>query len=132
MKNKSVLVVDDEELIVQTMRDDLRLVGYQVDVAYDAQQALGLFQEIQHDLVITDLHMKTVGGIELIRKLKDFNSRTRIIVITGYGTTESAIDSLRLKVDDFILKPYDRNDLLEKINTLFSGLTKKKIVTPSL
>ncbi len=100
------------------MCDDLRNEGYRVDCAFDGQGGLDLFQINRHNLVITDLEMRGMGGNELAQKIKDIDSQVKVIILTGYGTRESAIESLRLKVDDFLLKPYDRKELLKKIAQL--------------
>ncbi len=100
------------------MRDDLQCEGYRVDIALDGLHGLSLFECCRHNMVVADLEMEGLGGIELVRKIKDMDSQTKVIILTGYGTRESAIDSLRLKVDDFILKPYDRKGLLKKIKRL--------------
>ena len=69
----------------------------------------------RYNLVITDLEMRGMGGNELAQKIKEIDSEVKVVILTGYGTRESAIESLRLKVDDFFLKPYERKDLLEKV-----------------
>lgn len=115
MKDKSILIVDDEKLIVETMCDDLRNEGYQVDFAYDGNRGLDMFKINRYNLVITDLEMRGMGGNELAQKIKEIDSEVKVVILTGYGTRESAIESLRLKVDDFFLKPYERKDLLEKV-----------------
>ncbi|MZH03625.1 MAG: response regulator [Nitrospinae bacterium] len=118
MKDKSILIVDDEKLIVETMCDDLRNEGYQVDFAYDGNRGLDMFKINRYNLVITDLEMRGMGGNELAQKIKEIDSEVKVVILTGYGTRESAIESLRLKVDDFFLKPYERKDLLEKVADL--------------
>ena len=121
MSKKSILVVDDEEIIVNTLSDDLQCQGYRVDIASDGQRGLDLFKIHRHKLVIADLNMECMGGIEMVKKIKAIDSQTKVIVLTGYGTRESAIDSLRMRVDDFILKPYERKGLLEKIALLLDN-----------
>ncbi|MBT3184355.1 MAG: response regulator transcription factor [Nitrospina sp.] len=118
MSNKSILLVDDEEIIVKTMRDDLQCEGYRVDVALDGKEGLALFATHRHSLVIVDLVMAEMGGIELVEKIKDVDSQTKVVILTGYGTRDSAIDSLRLGVSDFLIKPYERKELLIKIAQL--------------
>ncbi len=118
MKDKSILIVDDEKLIIETMCDDLRNEGYRVDFAYDGKRALDLFTINRHNLIITDLEMRGMGGNELVQNIKDIDSDVKVIILTGYGTRESAIESLRLKVDDFFLKPYERKELLKKVAQL--------------
>lgn len=134
MNNKSILVVDDEEIIVNTLNDDLQCQGYRVDIALDGQRGLDLFEIHRHKLVIADLSMECMGGIEMVKKIKAIDSQTKVIILTGYGTRESAIESLRMRVDDFILKPYERKGLLEKIAQLLddqseNSALQKAIVT---
>jgi len=118
MSNKSILLVDDEETIVHTMRDDLEFEGYKVDVAFDGKEGLELFASHRHNLVIIDLVMAEIGGIELAEKIKDIDPQVKIIILTGYGSRSSAIDALRLEVSDFFLKPYNRKELSQKISEL--------------
>lgn len=115
MSKKLVLLVDDEEIIVRTMKDDLEFEGYRVDVALDGQEGLSLFAVHRHNLVIVDLIMKEMGGIELAQKIKEIDPQTKVVVLTGYGTRQSAIDALRLGVSDFLIKPYNRKDLSQKV-----------------
>lgn len=100
------------------MRDDLQCEGYRVDIALNGLRGLSLFECCRHNLVVADLEMEDMGGIELVKKIRAVDSQVKVIILTGYGTRESAIDSLRLKVDDFILKPYDRKELSQKIMRL--------------
>lgn len=118
MNNKSILLVDDEEIIVKTMCDDLQCDGYQVDIALSGQEGLDLFSSRKYNLVISDLIMKEMDGIELAGKLKEIDPQVKIIILTGQGTRTSAIDALRLGVSDYLLKPYDRNELSQKVKKM--------------
>lgn len=132
MKSKSILLVDDEAIIVQTLCDDLQYGGYRVDAASNGQQGLDLFETYRHNLVVADLNMAGMGGMELVKKIKDIDSQVKIIILTGYGTRESAIDSLRLKVDDFFLKPYERKELLKKISQLLDDQAESRASLKSI
>lgn len=113
-----ILIVDDEAAI----RDSLSLIiseeGYQTVTASNGRIALEKVQDGPFDLVITDLKMPEMGGIEFFEKLKVLSPNTSVIIITAYATLESAIQALRLGAYDYIIKPLDFNDVLLRISRL--------------
>ena len=113
-----ILIVDDEAAI----RDSLSLIineeGYQTATASNGRIALEKVQEGPFDLVITDLKMPEMGGIEFFEKLKVLSPNTSVIIITAYATLESAIQALRLGAYDYIIKPLDFDDVLLRISRL--------------
>ena len=118
MKKNSVLIIEDEELIRDTLGNDLTEAGYSVCTAESGEEGILCFGKRQHDLVIVDLVMEGMGGIDVIRKIMELRPDTKIIVLTGYGTQESAIESLRLGVSDYLVKPCDRKLLLNSVSEL--------------
>lgn len=124
LMSKSVLVVDDEETALHTMRDDLKAEGYRVDVSSSGKDAIKKFEDNEYDVVITDLVMEEVSGIQVARAVKKIKPKTIIIVLTAYGSRDTAIDSLRLGVSDYFLKPYKKKDLLDKVETCLTELNK--------
>jgi len=105
MTPKRVLVVDDERAIREIIRERLETAGYDVRTAEDGQAALQAFGESGFDVVITDLHMPGIGGLELLRRVKDAAPTAVVIVLTGYGALDSAAEALRNGCDDYLLKP---------------------------
>ena len=115
MTEHSILLIDDERVLLEAVSDDLRESGYEVTTAISGEEGLKIFEKIQHDLVIIDLKMENMDGLEVSRKIKKLSADTPIMILTGYGSMETAIEALRLDLDDYVLKPVNRDDLFEKI-----------------
>lgn len=106
IENK-VLLVDDEEDIRLVLGMSLRDMGYEVYIAENGEEALKKFQENQPPIVLTDIKMPGMDGIELLRKIKMENPETEVIMITGHGDMDLAITSFKDEASDFITKPVD-------------------------
>jgi YesN/AraC family two-component response regulator len=115
MDKKKILVVDDEEIVRYSLVDILRRHGYDVDDAHSAEQALELFNEQKYHLVLTDLVLEGMGGLELLENVKVISPKTLVMVITGYGSIKTAVSALRLGVYDYLLKPCDEDELIIRI-----------------
>jgi len=115
MAGYSILLIDDEEILLETVSDDLRESGYEVTTAISGDEGLSSFKSRQHDLVIIDLNMGGRDGLEISKEIKLLNPNTPVMILTGYGSIETAIEALRLDLDDYVLKPVNRDDLFEKI-----------------
>ncbi len=107
LPRKTVLIVDDEKRMADSLRDLLALAGYTVQVAYNGAQAIDLLRQKAYHVLVTDLRMQGIGGLDIIRYTHEHHSRTQIIVITGHATTESAIEAVHYNVFDFLRKPFE-------------------------
>jgi signal transduction histidine kinase len=107
-----ILLVDDEEGIRKVLGISLTDGGYEVSTAENAEQALDIFRKEQPAIVLTDIKMPGMGGIELLQEIKTVSPDTEVIMITGHGDMELAIQSLKSDATDFITKPID-DDTLE-------------------
>jgi signal transduction histidine kinase len=107
-----ILLVDDEEGIRKVLGISLTDGGYEVSTAENAEQALDIFRKEQPAIVLTDIKMPGMDGIELLQEIKTVSPDTEVIMITGHGDMELAIQSLKSDATDFITKPID-NDTLE-------------------
>lgn len=125
MQPRKVLLVDDEAIIVEVLARELRLEGYEVDTATSGAGALAMFDENSYHVVITDLVMPEVDGIGVLKAVKSSSPGTFVIILTGYGDMNSVIDSLRLGVDDYQIKPCDTEELLFRMDRCFE---KKDLV----
>ncbi|RMH62171.1 MAG: response regulator [Calditrichaeota bacterium] len=105
--HRSVLVVDDEVNITDTMGRFLQEEGYRVFLATNGMEALETFRIKQPRIVVTDLMMPGMSGIDLIREIRAMDKETEIIVLTGHGDMDKAITALRHQVSDFLIKPID-------------------------
>jgi DNA-binding NtrC family response regulator len=106
-----ILVVDDEALIRDFLREALTRRSYHVDQAEDGKQAKEVLKEQRYDMVVTDLKMPGVSGLDLLRFIKAHQSETQVIMMTAYGTIENAVEAMRLGAFDYITKPFTAGEL---------------------
>jgi len=116
---EKILVVDDEQIIRESISYILRKEGYTVGEADNGRSAYDKLTVESFDLVITDLEMPEMRGIELLERIMQLNPVTSVIIITAYGSLETAITALRSGANDYILKPIEFDELLVKIGRLF-------------
>ncbi len=118
-RNRSILIIEDELSILDTLGKDLTDEGYQVETAENGEDGISQFRKTKHDMVIADLVMEGLNGIQTVKEIKDLKPDTKIIFLTGYGTRSSAIEAIRLGASDYFLKPYNRNELLQRVSDCF-------------
>ncbi len=111
MIGKRILVVDDEENLRRVTQLKLQQAGYEAMTASDGAQALEVLSKHPQDLVLTDLKMPGMSGIELLQKIKEEYLEVVVIVVTAYGTIESAVEAMRLGAYDYIIKPVNADAL---------------------
>ncbi|HAB51971.1 MAG TPA: Fis family transcriptional regulator, partial [Ignavibacteriales bacterium] len=114
-----ILVVDDEEIIRESLSFVLKKEGYLVEEAENGKAAYDKIVASSFDVVITDLEMPGMKGIQLVEEIQKLNIQTSIIIITAYGSLDTAISALRNGASDYILKPIEFDEILIKINRLF-------------
>jgi len=110
-----VLVVDDEESIRETLHAFLKRDGHEVHVAEDAEQALALLEDGGFDVVVTDIILSRVTGVDLLRKVRDVASHVQVVMMTGEPTVETASDSLRAGAFDYLVKPIEKNAIIRVV-----------------
>ena len=128
IKNK-ILLVDDDKFILQSIGSILEKNDYDVTRADNGQKAIELLEQQDFDLVLTDLIMDAVDGIEVLKKAKELNPDTMVIILTGFGDLDSAIDALRLKADDYLLKPCEPTEISFKISSCLEKLELKRRIS---
>ena len=115
MTKKKILVVDDEELILRTLCDDLEITGYDVTPAKSGEEALIKLNNERYDLVLTDLVMEEVDGVQVLKETKRIYPDTSVIILTGYSNSTLAEDAKCFGADGFLLKPCSIEELLDRI-----------------
>lgn len=108
-KLNKVLVVDDEEEMCNVLRKILEQDGYKVSTATSGSRALAAMKQKPADLILLDIKMPGMDGIEMLRKLRDFNQDAVVIILTAYGTLGTAREAMQLGAYDYITKPFDAN-----------------------
>lgn len=111
---RTVLIVDDEPSMRTALSETVRRMGYQVRGAIDGADAIEQVERIKPWLVVTDLKMPRINGLELVKALKQKAPNTFIILMTAYGTVETAVEAMKCGANDYILKPFS-TDLLERV-----------------
>lgn len=112
-----ILLLDDEESLIKWLSYALEQKGYQVFATTDARRALSKLKDTQFDCMISDIRMPGIDGYEFLRRVRMLTPDTPVIFITAYGSMESAINALRDRASDYILKPFSIEELLLRIRT---------------
>jgi len=108
-----ILCVDDEEVILGSFRKILVLDGYSVDTVETGQEALGMIQKHHYDFVFTDLKMPLMDGVEVTKSVKHLRPDIDVIIITGYASVETAVETMKYGAMDYVQKPFTEDELLE-------------------
>jgi DNA-binding response OmpR family regulator len=113
-----ILAVDDEPVILDSFRKILVLAGFAVDTVETGQEALSLVRQRDYDFVFTDLKMPGMDGLDVTKAVHHLRPDVDIAIITGYGTVETAVDSMRFGAVDYVQKPFTEDELVEFANRL--------------
>lgn len=121
----SILIIDDEKSIRKTLTEILTYEGYKIDEASDGEEGLKKFKEKNFDLVLCDIKMPKLDGIEFLERAKEINDEVPIIIISGHGNIETAVEAVKKGAYDYISKPPDLNRMLI---TLRNAMDKTSLV----
>ena len=114
-QRKRVLVVDDEENIRQILKEYLNEFGYEVACAVNGQEALQIYKNGHFDVILSDLVMRPVDGLELLGEVKKVDPDAIFIMITGYPSIESALEAVKKGAKDYITKPFNIDEIRLKM-----------------
>ena len=126
----NVLVVDDEQNIRRLIRNEFSLEGYEVTTAKNGEECLSLIPRKLFDVILLDIKLPRLNGLDVLRKIKEISSSTDVIMITGYGDIQSAVSSLKLGALDYVTKPFKLDELLSIVRKAVSN-GKQKNLQPS-
>lgn len=122
----NILIIDDEKAIRKTLGEILSYEGYKIDEAGDGEEGLKRFREKNYDVVLCDIKMPKIDGIEFLDKANEINPDVPIIMISGHGTIETAVEAVKKGAYDYVSKPPDLNRLLI---TIRNAMDKTDLVT---
>src|SRR5215470_7847641 len=111
MAAENILIVEDDDTLRTVMQLQLKKLGYEATAAPNAERAMDILQKFPQELVITDLNLPGISGIELLKKIRSEYVGTAVIVMTAYGTIQSAVEAMRCGAYDYITKPIEPYDL---------------------
>ncbi len=126
---EKILIVDDERSMQDVLSIMLKRAGYGVTVASDGEEAIGHVTKEIFDLVITDLKMPKVGGLEVLRAVKEVSPDTVVLVITAFASTESAVEAMKLGAYDYLTKPFQIDEVQLIIR---NALEKRRLTTENM
>src|SRR6185503_9342785 len=121
-----VLIIDDHDTVREGLELLLRRRGHRTLSAEGGQRGLDLLQEEGADLVITDLRMANVDGMEVLRRVKERSPGTDVLVLTAYGTLETAVEAMKLGATDFITKPFSTEEFAVKIDRILKDREERE------
>jgi len=110
-----IMLIDDEEIVCKRLKTALENYGYSVDVFTDGNSAIEKLRERRYDVVVTDIRMDDVDGLQVLEAARSISPETKVIMITGYATAEVAREAQAKGAFDFIAKPFRPKDLLKLI-----------------
>jgi DNA-binding NtrC family response regulator len=119
-----ILLVDDEKEFVETLAERLRTRDFDVTTAFSGDEALEKLKEYNFDVTILDVKMPGMDGIDALREIKKLKPLTEVLMLTGHGTIETAIEGMKIGAYDFLLKPCEMDVLLDKINKAYERKTE--------
>ncbi|MDY6972812.1 MAG: response regulator [Thermodesulfobacteriota bacterium] len=111
-----VLIVDDEEEFVQALSERLTMRDYDVTTSLRGEDAVEKVRDYNFDVVVLDVSMPGMNGVETLREVKKLKPLTEVIMLTGHATVDSAIDGMKLGALDYLIKPCETEELITKIN----------------
>jgi DNA-binding NtrC family response regulator len=115
-----LLIVEDEDTLCKSLQRVFSREGYDVDIADSAESAFGLLEKQAYDLVITDIILPGVGGIELLKRYKTKNPEQKVIIMTAYASLETAVEALKAGAYDFIIKPVMHDEMKRTVKKALS------------
>ncbi len=121
----SILIVEDEDSLRRALTILLRNYGFDVTEVSDGEEAFSILEKKKFDLVLTDLKMKKVAGEEVLKKVKEISPATEVIIITAYGTIQSAVEAMKAGAFDYITKPFKVEEMLVILN---KAIEKREIL----
>jgi DNA-binding NtrC family response regulator len=124
MKDAKILLVDDEVVFTNNMSKLLSRRGYQVKTANSGYEALGVLMDNAFDVMVLDLKMPGIDGIATIREAKKIGLLTEVLILTGHGSIDLALEALKIGAYDYVTKPCEITELVSKIEI---GLEKKRL-----
>jgi DNA-binding NtrC family response regulator len=113
-----IMIIDDEPIVCKRLKSALQKVGYAVESFTDSAAALEKIQQTRFDIIVTDLKMEGADGMQVLTEAKALYPRTRVIIITGFATMETAKESFHKGAFDFVAKPFKLGDILDCIKKI--------------
>lgn len=119
-----ILIADDEVPICKALAAELAQFGYDIHIAHSGLQALELLRSVSFDIAMLDIKMPYVSGLQILKEIKTDRPHIAVIIMTAYASIDGAVSAMKLRADDYLVKPFDIKESVEKINTLIKFRSK--------
>ncbi|MEK9136548.1 MAG: response regulator [Bacteroidota bacterium] len=119
---QKVLLIDDDEMVLMMMTNALEDEGYQVLSTADGPQGIRIYKERSPDLVLLDVGLPSVSGLDVLREIRSFDPKARVIVVSGYGASESIASAIRYGAWDFVEKSIELDELMKRIRAAMQSV----------
>jgi FixJ family two-component response regulator len=126
MSDRSVLIVDDEKNIRLTLSLALETLNIPVDTAVNGEEALRKLVERPYGLMLLDLRMPGIDGLEVLRRVPKLRPEVKVVIITAWGSIEAAVEAMKLGAVDFLQKPFDAQDVRQLVSSLLDQATQER------
>ena len=127
MSYTDILIVEDDANLQEALSDTLQFAGYSVVVAEHGQSALAKMQEQSFRMIITDVQMQPMDGMELLQRIRKQDQQTPVVVMTAYGTIEKAVEAMRQGASDYLVKPFEADALIEVVKNMLPSTQKHQL-----
>lgn len=125
MKPANILLVEDDQRLSEVIKKGLEEKGFKVTISFDGEMAIKLFGAGDFDLIITDLVLPKINGLEFSKTVRKLDANIPIIMLTALGTTDDKVDGFDAGADDYLVKPFDFRELFVRIKTLLKRTGKQ-------
>ena len=123
MRNLKILLVDDEEEFVTTLAERLELRGFRAQAVTNGEGALHMIESDPPQVIILDVMMPGLGGLEVLRRIKAQHPQMHVILLTGHGSTKEGIEGMQLGAFDYLMKPINIEELIKKMQDAIKSQT---------
>lgn len=113
-----LLLIEDDETLVEQLQGDLGKAGFQLDISYDGQDGLYRAQEFNYDLLVVDIGLPKMSGIEVVKQLRQNNHKQPILILTARSSWQDKVYGLKAGADDYLVKPFQLEELLARVEAL--------------
>lgn len=120
MDQKKVLIIDDENVICKGCKMILTEMGYECDHSTAGVEGLKTALENPYDVLVLDMKLKDMNGMEILEKVKKAKPRLYVVVITGYSTVKNAVKAMKIGANDYISKPFNDDDIIDAVHNAFN------------
>ena len=116
-KTTHILLIDDETEFVSALAERLKIRGYQPQTAENGETGITMIANARFDIVVLDLMMPGLSGLETLKQIRAMDNSLPVILLTGHGSTRDGLEGMRIGASDYLMKPLDINDLIDKISS---------------